>query len=150
LEYDVESVIYSTKLNVILQKERGVKIRRVKRKKESLVRNLDKLEKKLSFELQEATFYVQAFEALEKIEELKDYDDFNAQKEYWETKVTEEINLRILTKQPLPPDLLKTALSLHENSLIKEQMMNLLENCKNQIEVTCQKENDGRKQIDHK
>ena len=64
--------------------------------------------------------------------------------------MTEEINLRILTKQPLPPDLLKTALSLHEKSSIKEQMMSLLENCKNQIEVTCQKENDGRKQIDHK
>lgn len=146
---DENTIFQNNKLNDIVKREREIKSRRLKRKEESLVANINKLETKLQFEIQEANFFLQAFEGLEKVEKLKDFDDYDAQKELWEAKVGEEINLRILTRQPLPPDLLKTALSLHKESPIKEQVMNFLESCKTKIELECEKGNYAR-QIDNK
>ena len=145
-----ERLNVDSQLDSICKREIEVKCRKVKRKKESLIKNVNSLEKKLSFEIQEARFYVQAFEALQQVEPLKDYDDYESQQEFWEAKVSEEINLRLLTKQPLSTDLMKTALSLHENSLIKSQIINLLENCKDQIKVKCQKEENDQRQIGNK
>lgn len=112
----------------ILKKEKDIKIRKVKRRKESINRNIIKLEKQLDFVTQEARFFVQAFEALEKVEPLKDFDDYEAQKELWEAKVSEEINLRLLFHQPLSPDTLKTALSLHDNSRVKQEVVKMIGN----------------------
>jgi len=150
VESDDEALEYvNSKLNEICKKERHIKSRILKRKQESLLNNINKLEKKLQFEFQEARFFFQAFESLEEIEPLKDYDDYDAQKEFWEAKISEEINLRILTKQPLPSELIKTALSLHKDSQIKEQVTDLLENCRNKMQLACEKENNVRKQINH-
>jgi hypothetical protein len=146
---DTDLTYQNTKLNEICKREQVIKARRLKRKVESLLNNIDKMQKKLEFEIQEAKFFLQAFEALEKVEQLKDYDNHEAQQEFWEAKISEEINLRILTKQPLPSDLLRTALSLHEKSGVKAQVINLLEGCKAQIQVACEKENNVRKQIDN-
>jgi len=123
------------KLDEICFKEKTIKLRKLKRREESLVINIDKLEKKLKFELQEARYFLQVFEDLEKIEQMKDYDDYDAQKEYWENKISEEINLRILTKQQLSPELIKTALSLHNESEIRGNMIGILDNCKMQLEM---------------
>ena len=137
LDYEkfyAEEVVYqNTKLNSICKKEKEIKIRKLKRKEESLLKNINKLERKLEFTVQEARFFYQAFEALEKIESLKDYDDYEVQKEFWEAKISEEINLRVLMRQPIPPDVLKTALSLHETSEVKERTIKLLENTKSQM-----------------
>jgi len=146
---DEDTIFQNKKLNDIVKREREIKSRRLKRKEESLTANINKLETKLQFAVQEANFFLQAFEGLEKVETLKDYDDYEAQKELWEAKVGEEINLRILTRQPLPPDLLKTALSLHKESPIKEQVVNFLESRKAHIELEFEKEHHGR-QIDNK
>lgn len=118
----------SKELEEIFQKEKDIKIKRLKRKKESINRNIVKLEKQLNFVTQEARFFVQAFEALEKVEPLKDFDDYEAQKELWEAKVSEEINLRLLFHQPLSPDTLKTALSLHDNSMVKQEVVKMMGN----------------------
>lgn len=118
----------SKELEEIFQKEKDIKIKRLKRKKESINRNIIKLEKQLDFVTQEARFFVQAFEALERVEPLKDFDDYEAQKELWEAKVSEEINLRLLFHQPLSPDTLKTALSLHEESKVKQEVSKMIGN----------------------
>lgn len=124
-----ESIQYGIKEDEeILKKEKDIKIRKLKRKKESINRNIIKLEKQLDFVTQEARFFVQAFEALEKVEPLKDFDDYEAQKELWEAKVSEEINLRLLFHQPLSPDTLKTALSLHDNSRVKQEVVKMIGN----------------------
>ncbi len=138
-------------LDKIYSKEKTIKLRKLKRREESLLVNINKLEKKLKFEIQEARFFLQVFEDLEKVEKVKDYDDYEAQKEYWENKISEEINLRILTKQQLSPELIKTALSLHNESEIRSNMVGILDNCKVQLEMLeAKKESNGRKQIDNK
>lgn len=139
-EIELTEIELSNNKEVCEQKQYII-LRKLKRKKESLSGNLEKLEKTLKFVTQEARFFLQAFEALQEIEPLKDYDDLEAQQEFWEAKISEEINLRVLTKQALPSDLLKTALSLHDNSKIKEQIINL---------IAFEKEKSVRKQINNK
>lgn len=149
--YADDEVIYqNSKLNNLCQKEKEIKGRRLKRKEESLSSNINKMEQKLEFAVQEARFFYQAYEALEKIEPLKDYDDYDAQKEFWEAKIAEEINLRALMRQPLPPDLLKTAVSMHQDSNVKERVMNLLENTKMQMLQITEKENNAGTPINNK
>ena len=148
--YADDNITYqNVKLNELCKLERVIKSRRLKRKEESMLNNINKMEKKLKEEIQEARFFLQAFEALEEVEPLKDYDDHEAQQEFWEAKISEEINLRVLTKQPLPSDLLKTALSLHEDSKVKEQVSNLLDNLKINMQTAFAKENNVRKQINN-
>jgi len=126
---DDENVQYSIKeLEEIFKKERDIKTRKTKRKKESINKNISRLKKQLEFVVQEARFFVQAFEALEEVEELKDFDDYDSQKQLWEAKVSEEINLRLIFNQPLSPDTLKTALSLHQESEVKNKIMQMIEN----------------------
>lgn len=140
--YVNDDVVYQNdKLHAIRKREKEIKERRLKRRVESLMSNINKMEKKLEFEIQEANFFLQAFEALEIIEPLKDYDDYEAQKELWEAKITEEINLRALMRQPIPPDLLKTAVSLHEGSEIKARVINILETSKSQIQISVEEKN---------
>lgn len=97
------------------------------RKQESIRKNINRLEKQLDYAIQEARFFVQAFESLEKIEKVKDYDDLEAQKELWEAKIAEEINLKLLFHQPLSSDTLKTALSLHPESSVKAVVVKMME-----------------------
>jgi hypothetical protein len=114
-------------------KENTIKTRKLKRHKEQLEKNMVKLTEKLKFVKQEAQFFMDAFESLQKIEPLKDYDDFEAQKEYWEMKISEEINLKILLKQPLSSDLVKTAIVLHEGSEIKNNVIGMLSEAHNRL-----------------
>ncbi len=111
--------------------ERVIKVRKLKRKKESITSNINNLEKKLLVLTQEAGYFLKAFKSLEEIEELKDYDDYDAQAEFWERKISEEINLRILTQQPLPVDLIKTGLSLPPESNTKRSLEKLLKSTQN-------------------
>lgn len=99
-----------------------IKLNILKRQEESTTKNINKLDKKLEFVTQEARFYVQAFESLSKTEELRDFDDYEAQKEFWETKISEEINLKALCHQSLNYDLLKTILSLPDESKVKIEL----------------------------
>jgi hypothetical protein len=125
---DEENTQYSIKaLGEILKKEKDIKARKIKRRKGSINKNISRLKRQLEFVVQEARFFVQAFEALEQVEELKDFDDYDSQKELWEAKVSEEINLRLLFNQPLSPDTLKTALSLHQESEVKNKIMQMIE-----------------------
>lgn len=141
---DDEVVYQNSKLNSLCKREKEIKGRRLKRKEESLKKNIDRLQQKLNFTIQEARFFYQAFEALEKVETLKDYDDFDAQTEFWEAKISEEINLRALMHQPIPTEVLKTALSLHDGSGVKKEMVKFLETAK----AVVKEKNVG--QIDHK
>jgi len=146
---DDTTVYQNSRLNAICKRERAIKSRMLKRKEESILSNINKLEKKLIFEMQEANFFLQAYESLEKIEPLKDYDDYEVQKEFWEAKIAEEINLRALMRQPVPTDVLKTALSLHNESEVKARVIKMLELSKSQMQISVE-ENNARKQIDDK
>lgn len=117
----------------IKDKEWAIKERQHARQKETLKKTLKQLEKRLQFAWQEARFFLQAFEALSKIEPLKDYDDLESQKEYWNERVTQHINLKSLLQQPLDIEIVQTALALPSDSPIKIQTVNTLHHIEGQM-----------------
>ncbi len=99
-----------------------IKNRQFDRQKVILEKSLQKLTKKLDFAWQEARFFLQAFEGLNSIEHVKDYDDLESQKNYWNERITQHINLKLLLQQPLDIDMVQTALALHEDAPVKIEL----------------------------
>lgn len=126
-----------------------VRCRQMQRKEAILKKTLTKLEEDLQFVLQEARFFLQMLDTLMNVEDLKDYDDLEAQKEYWNEKVSQQINLRMLLQQPLDIETVKTALSLHEDSPIRKQTEKTLLHIKDKMErlkdkyLECAKEHNA-------
>jgi hypothetical protein len=110
-----------------------VELRRLDRQQVSLQNTLVQLDKRHKFAMQEARFFVQAFESLEKIEPMKDRDDLDAQQEYWNEVIEQKINLKMLLKQPLDTELVQTALALHDNAPIKVQITQMLDRIELQL-----------------
>ena len=92
----------------------------------SLYRTKGNLERKMAYLSQEVTYLIGAFETISKVEPLKSLDDIEAQQQYWNEKFTEELNLRLILKQPLDSDFVKTIMSLDEKSAVKQQMTAIL------------------------
>ena len=115
------------------EREKVIKHRQHERKRQQLQNSLVQLEDSLKFAWQEAMFFLQLFEAIRKVEPLKDYDDLDAQKEYWNERISQQINLKMLLQQPLDTELVQTALSLHENAPIRLQMQNTLDHIQGQM-----------------
>jgi len=105
--------------------------RQLERKRVTLRKSIDKLEKKLKFTNEEIQFILQYYEALLKVEPLKEYDDLEVQKEYWNEKYSQEINLRILLKQPINTELTKEIIALPDDVPIKIEFLNFLDKVKN-------------------
>jgi len=117
----------------ILRLETEIRCRQLKRQREGLEEQLTKLCKQKQFAEEEARFFVQAFESLERIEPVKDYDDLKSQSDYWNSKVGEEINLRMLLQKPLDPEMVKTALALPDDCPVKIQTMHTLQHVEKQM-----------------
>jgi hypothetical protein len=106
---------------------------RVEIEKRKLNRKLDAtkksklgLERKLKFVEEEAEFFVGAFQAISAIEPLKPYDDYKSQEEYWSLKLSQEVELKLLLRQPLDTELVKSVLALNDKNTIKQEMVQLL------------------------
>lgn len=131
-------------MRAIKESELAIKKRSIGRQKRSINYELVDLKEKLKFTEQEMNFIVQYFEALEKVEPIKDFDDLEVQRKYWNEKFTEEINLRILLKQPINIGLAKEILSLNDDAPIKVDFTNFLEKHKNPIEGILEKGSENQ------
>lgn len=117
----------------VIEREKIIKNRQFERKKQQLHLSLVQLEDNLKFAWQEAKFFLQMFEAINKIEPLKDYDDLDSQKEYWNERIAQQINMKLLLQQPLDTELVQTALSLHEDAPIRLQTQHTLDHIQGQM-----------------
>lgn len=107
-----------------------IKKRQFQRRKDVTARSLEDLRKRLLEQMEEAQFFTKSLEALQKIEELKPFDDPQSQREYWNERLTQELNVRLLLKQPIDAELAKTIFALNEDAPIKKQLINLIEHIK--------------------
>jgi hypothetical protein len=131
-----------SKLNDLNIAEHEIKLRRLDRQRLSLKESLSQLKTKQKNNLEECAFFVQAFEGLEKIAPLKPFDDLESQKEYWNTRLTEEINMRMILHQPLDIELMKTVLALHNDSPIKKQAIGMIEQQKSRMLAASKEEEE--------
>ncbi len=66
------------------------------------------------------------FETLQKTETLRDFDDVDAQKQYWQEKLSQKLNLKMLTGGQLDTELIETVIALPDDMHIKQQILQTL------------------------
>ncbi len=138
-----EPYVGSPAMKIQAIRELEIKIRKLERQKYSLEQRLENLELRLFHTEEECAFIVEAFNTLDRVEKIKPQDDFNAQKEYWDEKLGQEFNLRILLGLPPDLELIKTILALNSNSPVKQDVLGLIESIQNRI-----KENNKNKEFE--
>jgi len=104
--------------------------RKQNRNKELCFKKLEKFKNDLKYCIQEARFFVEMYKKLEAIEPLKDFDDLEAQTEYWNVSLAQKINLKAILGQSPDMELIETILALPNDTLIKKQMVNTIEHLK--------------------
>ena len=113
---------------VVIDEELSIEIRKIDRHISHMTGNLLKLEtKKKNIELESAKF-VEILEELLKSTPFVDYNNDDAQKEYFENKFANEINLNILLGHPINNELVRSTMCLGDNSKIKAQLVESLSN----------------------
>ncbi len=126
-------------LNALYEREWEVRCRKHDRTKKKITEAITQMEQKKQYAIQEAKFFLQAFEAINQQEPLKDFDDPDAQKEYWNEKISQQINLKMLLGQPLNTEQVTTALALPEDCPVKMQITRSLDQAQTQVEMLKQK-----------
>lgn len=106
--------------------ELKIKERQIERQKIALAKTTIDLEKRLRENEQEASFFLSVFKELESHEPLKAYDSIEAQEEYWNERLAEEVRLKMLLNRPLDVELVKTVLAMGNNAPIKKEMVNVI------------------------
>lgn len=105
-----------------------IKARKLNRRKTSLNKRLFDLNQKLKNITEECDFLANCFFELEKIEEIKNYDDPKEQEKYWNAKLTEELNTKLIFGLPPDSELIKTIYALDSNSIVKNNLISLINN----------------------
>jgi hypothetical protein len=127
LKQKTEAEMEGKELNI---RELDVKLRRMARRKAAHSKSVETLQKKLKEIEEEAVFLLTAFEKLEELEPLKPYDDMKSQMEFWNQKISQEIQLRSLQGLPLDLEVMKTALALDDKMPVKQQLLGSLASAK--------------------
>ena len=110
-----------------------IRLNKIHRQLRSMYRTKAGLERKVAYLSQEVAYLLSAYETLSKAEPLKPLDDVSAQKQYWNEKLTEELNLRLLLHQPIDPDFVRTVMSLDDETPVKKQMTVILQKVQDQM-----------------
>lgn len=121
-------------MNDLEIQEREINIRKLLREKEALTKAARRVHQKLTYVLEETAFLVRAYDAIVvQIGDLKHLDDEEAQREMWNEKLLEELNLRVLLQRPMDPELVRTIMCLPEDIPVKETLVKLLESRQQQM-----------------
>lgn len=130
------------------KRRRRIMIRKALRHVEAIRDNLKKLETKIKYLLEEVTYLVGAYETLSKVEPIKPLDDVAAQKQYWNEKFAEELNLRLLLKNPLDSEFVRTVLALDDDAPVKKQMVAIIQRIQDDMIARRDRDRAAQVQID--
>jgi hypothetical protein len=123
--------IEKKKIKSNLNKEfKKINLNKLNRKKENLINNISSIEKKKKDCEEEIKFLMAMFYEIEKLEQVKPYDDLQSNMEFWNENFAQELKLRILLQRPLDIELVKCILSLNNNAPIKQELIQMIESSK--------------------
>jgi uncharacterized protein len=121
----------TVELDIRLQQ---VQVRRLERRKKSAEQSLEKLRTKLKYTMEEVACLINAYEKiLAKMGDVKPLDDPQAQAEMWNEKFLEEFNLRVLLKNPLDTDLVRSIMALDDSAPVKKHVVALIQMMQKQM-----------------
>jgi hypothetical protein len=109
------------------EREKVIILRQNERQKTAIINHLDKISHKKKMIEEECQFWVSAFYQLSKREALKQWDDPDVQKEYWNEKLRQEVNLRLLVRQLPDIETMRSVLCLHDDSPLKKKTIEMLQ-----------------------
>jgi hypothetical protein len=132
IELKIKSISKKKTKSSINEEFKRISIRKLNRKKQNLINNIKSIEKKKNDSEEEIKFLMAMFYEIEKIENLKPYDDMQSNIEFWNENFSQELKLRVLLQRPLDIELVKCILSLNNNAPIKQELIQMIESSKNQ------------------
>lgn len=132
IELKIKSINKKKTKSSINEEFKRINIRKLNRKKQNLINNIKSIKKKKNDSEEEIKFLMAMFYEIEKIENLKPYDDMQSNIEFWNENFSQELKLRVLLQRPLDIELVKCILSLNNNAPIKQELIQMIESSKNQ------------------
>lgn len=108
------------------KREQIIKLRQAERQKAAIKTTLENLAERKKWLQEESKFFLETFKSIQKIEPLKAFDDLEAQKQYWGEKLTQKLNLKMLTSNHLDSDIVETIISLPDDVPLKKQTLSTL------------------------
>ena len=105
------------------RRELEIRIRQSDRQKKALAKNLEDLDDKERWLKDECLFFVETFKNLEKVEPLRPFDDIEAQSQYWNEKLTQKANIKMLTQNTIDSELVETIVALPNDLPIKKHTL---------------------------
>lgn len=127
--------------NELHKEYKAIQKRKLSRKKEALSDSIVEMKQKLKETEEEISFFMSAFQQLEKIEPLKRHDDPEANAQFWNENFAQELQLRLLLQKPLDLELVKCILALDQESSTRKEMIGILEQIQKQALLVKEKSN---------
>lgn len=126
LDISIKRFEMAENLSDIDKDEIKIKIRQINRQKNAIRTNLLQLVDRQKWIKEESRFFLDTFQNFVKIEPLKHFDDIDAQKHYWSERLTQNLNLKMLSSNQLDTELIETIIALPDDMLIKKQTLGTL------------------------
>jgi hypothetical protein len=128
-------------------REMQIGLRQIDRQIQSLRESLLQLDDRQKWIEEESRFFLETFKNLQKIEPLRNFDDLESQKQYWNEKLSQKVNLKMLTQNTIDSELIETIVALPDDVQIKKQTLQTLTFKHNQL---LQQFSETTKKIDDK
>ena len=122
-----ETLPYSDDENRLHLDESAIKLRKFNRHMDAVNSSISELKVRMKETTEESEWFLRTLEELQKIEPLKPFDDLESQKQYWDERLRQDMNLRLLLHHPIDVELAKTILSLNDDAPIKKELVNIIE-----------------------
>ena len=116
---NVKNERFEKEHNLVLR-EKNIKIRQIARQKKSAEASIKQLLERKKWLEEESRFFLETFKHLQNLEPLKNFDDFESQKEYWHERLSQKLHLKMLTTQQLDTELIETIIALPEDMQLKK------------------------------
>lgn len=124
------------------------KIRMAERKIRKLKKSTDQLQERISICVEEAVFILTLYKSLLKIGPARAYDDIAAQSDYWNTKLSHDLNMRLLLHKPIEVELAKTIMALNDSCSIKQSLIKIIDQINNHKEGRATRRIDNGQDIE--
>lgn len=134
IRHDMEKTVLEDKIShELFTEECEIKIRQLNRQKNSMEINLVEIMDRKRCVLEESKFFLVSLKNFLQVEPLRHFDDLEAQKEYWHEKLTQKVNLKMLTQGNVDTELVETIVALPDDIKIKQQTLQTLNMKQNEI-----------------
>ena len=134
LRRDMETVKIEDKISHELYVEEcEIKIRQLIRQSKSVENSINDILERKRCVLDESRFFLVTYQNMAQNEPLRHFDDLEAQKEYWHEKLTQKVNLKMLTQGSVDAELVETIVALPDDIKIKQQTLQTLNMKQNEI-----------------